>query len=304
MKKIITMVLTLIVSQFCLTQDEREVGFNMIADRMRFPEGPAWDGKGNLYVSSCYGGYILKISSNGSLKLIDSAASQNMKQTNGLTVYKDENVYACDYGLGAILKISPDGKSEIFINGYEGKKFNRPNDLAFDEQGNLYFTDPKSHGKDELDGRIFKVDIKSKVITLLADRLAFPNGIAFSPNGKKLFVCESAKNRILTFRVNDNGTLSDKTIFAELPGGDPDGLAFDAEGNLYVAHFGGNAIYVLSPNGEIKEKIITPGKNPSNLEFGGEDMKTLFITEDETNSVYSLQVEIPGLKLFSSPSNK
>ena len=215
MKKIITMVLTLIVSQFCLTQDEREVGFNMIADRMRFPEGPAWDGKGNLY-----------------------------------------------------------------------------------------FTDPKSHGKDELDGRIFKVDIKSKVITLLADRLAFPNGIAFSPNGKKLFVCESAKNRILTFRVNDNGTLSDKTIFAELPGGDPDGLAFDAEGNLYVAHFGGNAIYVLSPNGEIKEKIITPGKNPSNLEFGGEDMKTLFITEDETNSVYSLQVEIPGLKLFSSPSNK
>ena len=95
--------------------------------------------------------------------------------------------------------------------------------------------------------------------------------------------------------------LSDKTIFAELPGGDPDGLAFDVEGNLYAAHFGGGAIYVFSSNGILKDKIITPGKKPSNVEFGGDDMRTLFITEDETNSVYSIKVKIPGMQLFSSP---
>jgi gluconolactonase len=301
MKKITTVLLTILSFQFCLSQNESKNEFTQIADGLHFPEGPAWDGKGILYISSCYGGYITQISADGTKRFVDSTFNPNLKQTNGLTIFKDGNIFACDYGLGAILKITPEGKSEIFIEGYDGKKFNRPNDLAFDDDGNLYFTDPKSYGKDKLDGRIFKVKIESKEVTLLEDSLAFPNGIAFSPNGEQLFVCESALNRILNFKVNASGSLSEKTVFAELPGGDPDGLAFDIEGNLYVAHFGGGAIYVLFPDGGVKEKITAPGKKPSNVEFGGEDMKTLFITEDETNCVYSVQIPIPGLKLFSSP---
>lgn len=301
MKNIIAVSLTIFAFQFCYSQNASNNEFIKIADSLNFPEGPAWDGRGNLFVSSCYGGYITRISSNRISKIVDSTSNPNLKQTNGLTVYKDGNIFACDYGLGAILKISPDGKSEMFVDGFNGKKFNRPNDLAFDYNGNLYFTDPKSYGKDKLDGRIFKINIESKEVSLLEDSLAFPNGIAFSHDGKKLFVCESAKNRILTFKVSGVGSLLDKTVFAELPGGDPDGIAFDIEGNLYIAHFGGGTIYILSPDGAIKEKLITPGKKPSNVEFGGEDMKTLFITEDETNSVYSMKVKIPGMPLFSSP---
>lgn len=301
MKKIIAVALTILAFQFCFSQEESKTEFIKITDSLHFPEGPAWDGNGNLYVSSCYGGYITRISSNSISKLVDSTSNPNLRQTNGLTVYKDGSIFACDYGLGAILKITSEGKSEIFVDGYNGKKFNRPNDLAFDGMRNLYFTDPKSYGKEKLDGRVFKVEINSKEVTLLEDSLAFPNGIAFSSDGKKLFVCESAQNRILTYNLNEDGSLSNKTVFAELPDGDPDGIAFDSEGNLYVAHFGGGAIYVLSPHGIIKEKIITPGKKPSNVEFGGEDMKTLFITEDETNSVYSMRVRIPGMPLFSSP---
>jgi gluconolactonase len=300
MKKIIAAVLAIFTFQFCFSQNESKIEFIKIADGLNFPEGPAWDSKGNLFVSSCYGGYITRISSNSISKIADSTSNPNLKQTNGLTVYKDGNIFACDYGLGAILKINSEGKSEIFVDGFNGKKFNRPNDLAFDDKGNLYFTDPKSYGKDKLDGRIFMINVRSREVSLLEDSLAFPNGIAFSLDGKKLFVCESAQNRILTFKVNDDGSLSNKTVFAELPGGDPDGIAFDTEGNLYAAHFGGGAIYVLSPDGTIKEKIFTPGKKPSNVEFGGEDMKTLFITEDETNSLYSIQVRIPGMVLFSS----
>lgn len=301
MGKIFVLLITLLPVQVCLSQTESKFDFVKIAEGLHFPEGPAWDGSGNLYVSSCYGGYITKIASNRVITFVDSAANQNFKQTNGLTVYKDGNIFACDYGLGAILKITPEGKSKIFISGYEGKKFNRPNDLAFDDKGNLYFTDPNSYGKDKFDGRIFKVELKSKVVTLLADSLAFPNGIAFSADSKKLFVCESALSRILTFNIDENFLLTEKRVFAELPGGDPDGLAFDTEGNLYIAHFGGGAIYVLSPVSAVKEKIITPGKKPSNVEFGSEDLRTLFITEDETNCVYSTRVDIPGLKLFSSP---
>jgi gluconolactonase len=303
MNRLTVVLVIFLSSRVCFSQIENTNDFVKIADGLHFPEGPAWDGTGNLYVSSCHGGYITKISSNEVIKFIDSTFNHDLKQTNGLTVYNDGNIFACDYGLGAILKISPDGKSEIFIDGYNGKNFNRPNDLAFDSEGNLFFTDPKSYGKEKLDGRIFKVDIKSKKVTMLVDSLAFPNGIAFSPDMGKLFVCESARNRILTFKVNDDGSLSDQNVFAELPGGDPDGLAFDVEGNLYVAHFGGGAIYVLSPNGKIKEKIFAPGMKPSNVEFGGDDMITLFITEDETNSVYSIKVKIPGIKLFSSPSS-
>ncbi len=169
----------------CFPQNENLFDFVTIAEGLHFPEGPAWDGNGNLYVSSCYGGYISKISPDGIEKFVDSSSNPNLKQTNGLVVYKDGSIFACDYGIGAILKISPEGNSEIFIDGYEGKRFNRPNDLAFDREGDLYFTDPKSYGKDKFDGRIFKVDIKTKAVHLVADSLAFPNGIAFSSDGKK-----------------------------------------------------------------------------------------------------------------------
>ena len=299
MKIFILIILTAV--QVIFSQDAQKVEFTKIAEGLHFPEGPAWDGKGNLYVSSCYGGYISKITGDGVTRFTDSTSNPSLKQTNGITFYKDGNMYACDYGLGAILRITPEGKSEIFINGYEGKRFNRPNDLAFDNNGNLFFTDPKSYGKDKLDGRIFRINLESKKVTLLMDSLAFPNGIAFFPDGKKLFVCESAKNRIINFDVESDGPLTNKQVFTELHGGDPDGIAFDIEGNLYAAHFGGGAIYVISPDGIIKQKIITPGKKPSNVEFGDDDMKTLFITEVETNSVYSIRVEVSGVKLFSSP---
>lgn len=299
MKTIVSAIILLLTSPFGFSQTDST--FRKIAFDLHFPEGPAWDGNENLYVSSCHGGYISRINGSDVVRYLDSTDNPNLKQTNGLTVYKDGNIFACDYGIGAILKISPNGKTEIFIDGYESKKFNRPNDLAFDKQGNLYFTDPKSYGKDKLDGRIFSVEMTSKQITLLDDGLAFPNGIAFSPDGKKLFVCESAMNRILVYDVRKEGSLHNKTVFADIPGGDPDGLALDVEGNVYAAHFGGGAIYIFSPSGKLNQKIITPGKNPSNIEFGEKDMKTLFLTEDETNSVYSMRVEIPGLKLFSSP---
>lgn len=297
----IFIVIVLAAVQIIFSQDNHKVEFTKIAEGLHFPEGPAWDGEGNLYVSSCYGGYISKITGDGVTRFTDSTSNPSLKQTNGLTFYKDGNMYACDYGLGAILRITPEGKSEIFINGYEGKRFNRPNDLAFDDTGNLFFTDPKSYGIDKLDGRVFRINLETKEVIPLVDSVAFPNGIAFSPDGKKLFVCESAKNRILNFDVEANSSLTNMNVFTELPGGDPDGIAFDIEGNLYAAHFGGGAIYVISPDGIIKQKIITPGKKPSNVEFGDDDMKTLFITEVETNSVYSIRVEVSGVKLFSSP---
>lgn len=283
------------LTDFAKNQDMRS--FEKIADGLNFPEGPAWNGK-NLFVSSCYDGKIIKVTSDSSYVFVDSINHKPLKQTNGLTFDKNGNLFACDYGIGAILKISPAGNIEIFAAGFNGIKFNRPNDLAFDKEGNLYFTDPKSYGEEKFDGFVYRINAKTKEVSCAAKNLAFPNGIAFSEDGKNIFICESAKSRILKYEVDENGILKNKKVFAELPGGDPDGIAFDVNGNLYAAHFGGGQIYIISPDGNIKDSIKTPGKKPSNLEFGGEDFKTLFITEDETNSVYKIQTEFSGLKLF------
>ncbi len=231
---------------------DNNIQFIKIAEDLNFPEGPAWDGKGNLYVSSCYGGFVYKISKDSSFKFVDSTQKPfKLKQTNGLTFDKDGNIFACDYGIGAILKFTPSGKTEIFASGFNNKRFNRPNDLAFDPKGSLYFTDPNSYGKYKPDGVVYMINQKTKEVTVAADSICFPNGIAFSLDAKKLFVCESAQNRILTFDVDIDGKLSNKKVFIDLPGGDPDGIAFDIKGNLYAAHYGGGHIFVISPEGQI-----------------------------------------------------
>lgn len=302
MKKLVIGLVCLTAFGFILNLSEEmtiEPVWTKIAAEQNFPEGPAWDGSGNLYSSSCYGRWITKVT-NGKSEIFIAKSKEplTISQTNGLTVGSDGNIYACDYGIGAILKISTEGKSEVYASGFGRKKFNRPNDLAFDNKGNLYFTDPKSYNKDTLDGRIFMVKNDTHEVVLVAQDLAFPNGIAFSKNFKSVFVCESAKSRILKYNVAKDGSLEKQTTFAELPGGDPDGIAFDKNENLYAAHFGGGAIYVIDPTGNIMYKIKTPGLKPSNIEFGGSDYKTLFLTEDETNSVYETKMRVEGLKLI------
>lgn len=191
-----------------------------------------------------------------------------------------------------------EGKSEIIAPGYKGRKFNRPNDLAFDQKGNLYFTDPHAYDRKNPDGAVYRLDARSRKVTLVARELAFPNGIAFSADGRWLYICESAFERILRFRVDRRGKLHDRTVFITLPGGDPDGIAFDRDGCLYVAHFGGSAILVIGPDGQVRQVIPAPGKKPSNVEFAGPDLTTLYVTEDETNAIYKIKVGIPGVKLF------
>jgi gluconolactonase len=293
--KINSIILTF-VSFLSFTCSEKPIvnpDWELVIDRLQFPEGPAWDGKQHLYVSNCYGGWITRISET-KIDTFISADNGLMKQTNGLTWSPSGFLYACDFGLGNILKIDTSGHSEVFIKGYHDRPFNRPNDLILDQTGNLYFTDPSSYGPGKKDGRLFYYDRQLSSLMTVADSLSFPNGLAISPIDQKLYVCESAKNQIIRFAINQDGTLHNKEIFISLPGGDPDGIDFDETGNLYVAHFGSGTVFVISPAGEILQRVKTPGKKPSNLEFAGTDLKTLFLTEDETNAVYKTSVLIAG----------
>ncbi|MGE5400600.1 MAG: SMP-30/gluconolactonase/LRE family protein [Ignavibacteriales bacterium] len=308
MKKFQLFTLILIYLQFngtIMSQNNEKLiklPLSKIAEGLKFPEGPAWNGKDTLYVSNCYGDWITRII-NDKVDSFVSAPSKpySFEKTNGLTVYKDGSIFACEFGKGAILRFFPDGSCQAVSEGYNGIKFNRPNDLAFDPKGNLYFTDPKSYDRNVLDGSLYMISADFKTTKQVYTGLGFPNGIAFSKDGKSVYVCESAFQRIIKFPVNEDGSLGQFSVFVDLPGGDPDGIAFDDSGDLYAAHFGGGGVYVISPLGSIKYKIELPGKKVSNVEFADEDMKTLYITEDETNAVYRTRVEVPGMVLFSSP---
>ncbi len=173
-----------------------------VAEGLNFPEGPAYDGKSSIYFSNCYGGWIGKYSE-GILDTFVSRSTDSLliEKTNGLAYSVDGNLYVCEYGKGQILRINRDSQIEVFASGYNGEKFNRPNDITIDVAGNLFFTDPKSYDKNTLDGRIFFMDIKTKEVVLLDDSLAFPNGINISPIDGKLYVCESAKQKIVRYKI-------------------------------------------------------------------------------------------------------
>lgn len=272
-----------------------KIGYNN-----NFPEGPSYDGEKYIFISNCYGRWISKftkddISGKDSISLsaadnvlIDFRADTAIvNRTNGLVNVNGE-LYACEYGNGSLVKINSSGKPEVVSKGYEGIRFNRPNDLCFDGEKSIYFTDPKSYNKEVLDGRIFRFNIETKQTELVCSNLAFPNGIKLSNDKEYLYVCESAKQVVTKIKVDKDGYLAERTTFVELPGGDPDGIEFDEENNLYVAHYGGKAIYKISSDGKIVTKYITPGKKPSNIELID---GYLLITECETNSIYTMKIE-------------
>ncbi len=290
--------LFILICSGCTEQIFPERKWHPVVEGFNFPEGPAWDGS-RLYISNCYGDWLGCVT-DMDLDTVLRASESTMKSTNGLYAMPGGELYACDFGLGAILQIIPaNNHSEILLSGYAGVRFNRPNDLVIVNETRLYFTDPSSYGRDKLDGRVFLYDLDSQNLSLVADGLAFPNGIGFSPRDHRLYVCESAKNRIIRFKIGQDGKLSDKENFIHLPGGDPDGLEFDNAGNMFVAHFGSGLVYAISPSGGIIDSLATPGLKPTNLEFGGDNFQTLFLTEVETNTLYKTTVSHPGARFLS-----
>src|SRR5258705_5983473 len=130
-----------------------------VVDGLKFPEGPAWDGKGNVFVSNCDVDYITRVDdASGKAEIAYRSTPSRIKSTNGLTFDRTGSLFACDHGRGAVVEIRPDGTQSVFVDKFEGTRLKRPNDLAFDPKGNLYFTDPGGSGKDNPIGSVYRVD--------------------------------------------------------------------------------------------------------------------------------------------------
>ena len=182
------------------------------------------------------------------------------------------------------------------------ESFKGVNDLAFADNGDLYFTDQGQTGLHDPTGRVYRVSA-SGALTCLLDTIPSPNGIVVDAKMTHLLVAVTRANQIWRVPLHPSGLTLKVGCFAYLHGGPsgPDGLALDEEGCLLVAHAGFGTVWRLSPRAEPLARITScvAGFSTTNLAFGGPDRKTLFITESETGTVLRAELPAPGQRLYS-----
>lgn len=256
-----------------------------------FTEGPVWDARGFLYVSDEVQNKIYRVYPGGRR---ESAIA--LGDPDGNTYDLQLRLLDCASVLRAIIRVSPRGQYTTLADRYQGKRFNSPNDVVLGPDRAIYFTDPTLDlpvgQKQEIPFQgVYRLDGRGNV-SLLTKDLTQPNGLAFSPDGKRFYVDDSAQKNI---RVYDfpNGTLANGKIFGDEPGGPkdgvPDGMRLDVRGDLFVV--GPKGIWVWDAQGHHLGTIIMP-EQPANLTWGDPDYRTLYITA--TTSVYKLRTRVRG----------
>ena len=254
-----------------------------LAGGFKFTEGPASDAEGNIFFTDIPNNRIHKWSLEGKL----STFRESSGGANGLFFDKAGNLLACEGNNKRLVSIDPNGKVNVLADKYNGKPFNKPNDLWVDPKGGVYFSDPAYGANVVQDGEhVYYLTADRKNVIRVIDDMVRPNGVIGTADGKLLYVADRGANKTYVYTVNDDGTLSNKKLFA--PEG-ADGMTIDNEGNIYVTTKG---ISVYNMSGEKIETIEVP-EQPSNVCFGGKDKQTLFITA--RTSFYSVGMRVKGL---------
>jgi gluconolactonase len=260
-----------------------------------YTEGVVVDHDGNLYFS--HEKIVTKVTPDGK-----SSTWAQTGSPNGHKILADGTHLICDASRHALLHLAIDG-SELkpAATHSDGKLLRGPNDLTLDiASGGVYFTDPASSDDKNPDGTIHYLDARGTCHTV-SNRLAFPNGIVIRPSGKELLVAESRRNRILKFPLLEPGKLGAPGILIELPqkgegqiDNQPDGIALDAQGNLYIAHYGMRQVQVVSPEGKLIRRYPGGNLTTSNVAFAGPEMDQLYLTGGDPGALFRL--DLPGVK--------
>lgn len=221
--------------------------------------------------------------------------------SNGITLDKEGRVTFCQHGDRAVSRLEKNGKRTVLANKYEGKRLNSPNDLVYKSDGSLYFTDPP-FGLPKLDQDPQKelpfdgvYRWSNGKLQLLTKDLKGPNGIAFSPDEKYLYVNDSFAKTYWRFEVQPDGSIANGKVFVDMSTskdeGVPDGMKLDQKGNIYGAGPGG--VWILSPEGK-HLGTIKPAEDPANLAWGDADGKTLYFTA--RTGLYRVKLNIAGIR--------
>jgi gluconolactonase len=268
----------------------QDANLEKIAGGFGFTEGPVWDPKGFLWVSDEEKNKLSRVYPDGRVETV-----LEIGDPDGSTLDAKGRFVTTASVLRAIIQVEADGKYKVLADKFEGKKFNSPNDVILGPDGALYFTDPTldlpKGEKQELPYQgVFRLGADGSVRLLTTD-LTQPNGLAFSPDGKRLYIDDTKTREIRVYDVGANGELKNGKVFGkeEGRGGVPDGMRVDVAGNVWVTGPGG--IWVWDPDGHHIGTVLMP-ESPANLNWGDADNRTLYITAK--TSVYRIKTKARG----------
>ena len=312
--------LTLLLAASCISAAERSPvapGTKPIELTSRGAgEGPAWHPAG--YLLSSGEGNINKYEPGGKSSIFRTNAG-----SNGLLLDPQHRLVICESSRRRVTRLERDGSLTVLAANYQGKKFNTPNDLTIDSKGRVFFSDPRYGRRDDMEMRdesgrlvegVYRIDAPGRVTRVISHEVERPNGVFVSPGDEFLFVADNNNNaiggarKLWRFSLLPDGSIradSRKLIFDWKDARGPDGLKLDREGRLYVAagltkanppyetadKFKGG-LYILSAGGSLLEFVPIPNDEVTNCAFGGEDLRTVFITAG--GHLWSVRVETPG----------
>jgi gluconolactonase len=270
----------------------------VFAEGFRFPERPAIDKQGNIYVVNVQDGVISKVTPDGKISAFADTGGMNQ----ACLFDKEGNLLVChvEPNRNGILKIDPSGKITEVTTTSDGRPILRTNDMAFGKDGRLYFTAPSSDIIHPL-GEIHYIDTDGKTKSF-ASGLVFANGIAFNADKSYVYVGEERaakeQSQIWRYKVNADGSAdkNGKELFHQFIGRyGVDGMKFDVKGNLWVAMYSESALWCFSPEGKKIDVIPVPGRNPTNLIFAGPDLRTAYVTAaDRPGKLIEVKMPVAG----------
>ena len=310
-KSIAVSLLLLLLFVVVAGQDIQEV---QVATTIAFSEGPTADAAGNIFFTDQANNRIMKLAADGKL----STFRQPANYANGLVFDPQWRLVACESGDPAASTPArltrtdlKTGRVEILVDKYEGKSLVAPNDVTFDGKGRIYFSDKPAKFTGE--GGVYRIDLDGRVTRILAPpEIEVPNGLIISPDDRIFYLIEAnpaekGARLIRAYDLRADGTVTGMRIFHNFyPGRSGDGMSVDVKGNLYVAaglhRRRGTSetldtkpgIHVFSPSGELLKFIPIPEDTVTNCAFGGDDLKTLYVTAGKT--LFKMRTEIEGTR--------
>lgn len=279
-------------------QDFDDIKVERVAEKLSFAEGPVWRWDGRLVL-------FCDVPANRIMKFVGGEGTSVYSEKSGgsqaLALDSQGRLYACEAHSRRVTRTDKKGKVEIIAERFQGKRFNAPNDLVVRHDSHLYFTDP-AFGN-QMDSReldfygVYHVTPKGE-LEVIAKPKGRPNGIAFSPNGKILYVANSDEKRIYAYDLDNKGAVSNERLLITGIEGVPDGIKTDEKGNLYVA---AKALLIYTAEGKLIRQVPLAEK-PSNLAFGDADLQSLFVTA--RTSLFRLRVPVKGWSVERNPDSR
>ena len=279
------------------------LALEQLAGDFQFTEGPIWHPREkHLTFSDIPANRMFRWSEAGGVAVFREPSNM----TNGNTYDQQGRMLSCEHATSRVTRTEADGSVTVLASHYQGKELNSPNDIVVRNDGTVWFTDPTYGRADrtgvvrepELDFRgVYRLHPEGGDLVLLAKDFDMPNGLAFTPDHRSLYVADTPRRHIRRFAIEADGSLSGGDVFAESSGdgpGAPDGLKTDSAGNVFCAGPGG--VHVYHPaDGTCLGVIQTPAFC-ANFAWGGDDLRTFFLTS--STGLYRTRVKVPGIALF------